>query len=301
MRDSPREPGANPRPKSSRPAPGRPSTRDPQAELAGRPRQPSPRSGMAGPGQAPRDRMPFSPEEPPAKRPKLPFAEETNSAHFERTERLRALRQDFRDHARTKVAPQKPRNVWLAVALTGVLLVLCVVGLVAFFQLRSTLFAPAGQDVVTQFMDALKSQDYSGAYGACASNAQELFNDRTLPLPKESTFIQQAQDADKNGKITNYAQTDASSIDANNEQYIFTVTRTNQGANSTANVALVVTKQSDGSWKISSIDGNLLPPAPVIEPTPTPTTGSAAITTPGLYSLNQQRNTPLLTPCPRLR
>jgi len=291
MRDSPREPGANPKRNAPRPASGRPSIRDPQTELNGRSRPPSPRPGMAGPGQAPRARMPLSPEDPLSKRPKLPFAEETLEAHFERTERLRALRQDFLDHAQTKVSPQKPRNVWLAVALTSAMLVLCIVGLVAFFQLRSTLFAPGGQQVVTQFMDALKSQNYSDAYGACASNAQELFNDRTLPLPKQSTFIQQAQDADKNGKITNYVQANANSIDSNNEQYMFTVTRTNQGANTTTNVALVVTKQDDGSWKISSIDGNLLPPAPQPpEPTPTPITGSAAKTTPSLSPLDQRNN-----------
>jgi hypothetical protein len=213
---------------------------------------------MAGPGQAPAPRIPLNSDNPPSKRPRLPYAEETREAQFERTERLRALRQDFLDHAQTKIKPQKPRNVWLAVALTGVMLVLCIIGVVAFFQLRTTVLGGGGQAIATQFLQAMQQKDYKAAYADCAPNVQEAFTDHSGTL-SQADFIQQAQASDQLGPITNFTQTGSNTIDANNEQYTFKVTRSHQ---TPVNITLGVTKGSDGTWKVSSIDSALLPSPP---------------------------------------
>src|SRR5262249_44169103 len=122
------------------------------------------------------------------KRPVLPYAQETHEAQFERTERLRALRQDFLEHAQTKVTPQKPRNVMLAAAMTVVLLLICIVGTVAFFQLKPIFFAPNGQNVTISFLDAMKNGDYTGAFSNCASGVQEL-NSTQSHLISQQDFI----------------------------------------------------------------------------------------------------------------
>ena len=283
MPDSQREHGMYPRhnpPKSasynsteypSQPEPGRPGRRLPRP------------SGMAQPGQAPRSPGRVAPE-----RPVLPYAQETSQAQHERTERLRNMRQDFLDHAQTKIAPQKPRNIFLAVILSAVMLGLCIAGVIAFFQLRSTLFAPSGQDVVTQFMDDMKSQNYSDAYADCASTVQEVSGNGSRQLQGQNDFIKQAQDADKNGKITAYTQTGSNTIDSNTIQYTFSVTRSGGSpvVQTTAPVKLVVTKQGDGSWKISSIDGALLPPAPAPPIQSTPGTNGNSRTIPTQYPLD---------------
>lgn len=255
MRDSQREPGAYPSRSSSRPISNQPSQRNskPKPELSGQPRSSSWRSGTEASGQAPRPRPPLNPGDLPPRRPKLPSAEETRASQFERTERLRALRQDFLDHAQTKVKPQKPRNVWLAIVLTGVLLVLCIVGVVAFVQLRPTLFSNGGQTIATQFMDAMQQKNYTAAYADCSSGVQETFSNHNLPL-SQNDLVQQAQQADQVGPITSYTLSGPDPTNPNN--YIFSVTRSHQPA---VNVTIGVTKGDDGSWKVSSIDSALFP------------------------------------------
>lgn len=268
MRDSQREPGAYPSRSSSRPLPNLPSSSKPKPkpEPSRQPRQNPWRSGMEASSQAPRP--PLNPGDLPPRRPKLPSAEETRASQFERTERLRALRQDFLDHAQTKVKPQKPRNVWLAVVLTGTLLVLCIVGVVAFFQLRPTLFSSGGQTIATQFMNAMQQKSYAAAYADCSSGVQETFSNHSGAL-SQGDFIQQAQQADQVGPITSYTPAGSNSIDSNNTQYTFSVTRSHQPA---VNVTIGVTKGDDGSWKVSSVDSALFPaPAPQPDTTPTPT------------------------------
>lgn len=270
MRDSQREPGAYPRHSSSRPIPSQPAQRNPKPkpEPSGQPRPSARRPGMEASGQAPRPRPPLNSGDLPPRRPKLPSAEETRASQFERTERLRALRQDFLDHAQTKVKPQKPRNVWLAVVLTGVLLVLCIVGVVAFFQLRPTLFSSGGQTIATQFMDAMQQKNYTAAYADCSSSVQEAFSNHSGAL-SQSDFMQQAQQADQVGPITSYTPAGSNSIDSNNTQYTFSVTRSHQPA---VNVTIGVTKGDDGSWKVSSVDSALFPaPTSQSGTTPTPT------------------------------
>jgi hypothetical protein len=277
MPDSQRDPRAYPKRNTPRPASGRSPMRTPQLESAGQARQPSYPSNMAGSERMPHARSQFGPAESPSGRPRLPHAQETSEARMERTERLRAMRQDFVDHAQTKMTPQKPRNVWLAVVLTAGMLVLCIVGIVAFFQLRTTLFTSGGQDIATQFMDAMQQKNYTAAYSDCSSNVQEVFKDHSSALSKNG-FIQQAQAADQLGPITNFTQTGSNSIDSNNMQYTFSVTRKSQTA---ITVTLGVTKGTDGAWKISSIDGNLLP----LAPTP-PNSGSGSDIPPTRYPLD---------------
>ena len=292
MPDSQRPSGAYPRRTPSRPPSGQlPTRRAPgstERSPKNPPRPPSgelprqagytesteqnrsalPRSGSARAERAehaPRAQLPAGSWGDQGKRPILPYAQETSEAHLERTERLRTLRQDFLDHAQTKVAPQKPRNVVLAVVLTIGMLVLCIVGTVVFFQLRSSassisLFTSGGQSEATQFLDAMKGKDYSGAYADCAATVEEVNGTLNHPLSGQD-FQTQASAADQSaGQITGYTLTGSQTLDANNEQYLFTVTRTQL---TIPHIILGVTKGTDGSWKISSVDNNLLnPPAP---------------------------------------
>lgn len=267
MRDS-REPGSYPRRSPSGSTPNQSSRPRPRSDSTGQPRPPARRFGMAGADSAPRARAPLQHGDLPTGRPRLPSAEETREEQFERTERLRALRKDFLDHAQTKVQPQKPRNVWLALLLTGALLVLCIVGAVAFFELRPTLFA-GGQTAATQFMDAMQQKNYTAAYANCTGDVQELFKDHAGPLSQDA-FISQAQAADQVGKIKSYTLGNSTSIDSNHDQYTVTVTRNQQDP---VSVILQVAKGSDGTWKISGIGSDLFPsPSPPSDtPTATPT------------------------------
>jgi hypothetical protein len=270
MRDSEREPGVYPRHSPSGPTPNQPARPRPKFEPTGQPRQPARRSGMAGPDPTLRPRPQLHSSDPPHGRPRLPSAEETREAQFERTERLRALRQDFLDHAQTKIKPQKPRNIWLAVGLTGVLLVICIIGIVAAIQLRPTLFSNSGgQTVTTQFMDDMQQKNYSAAYANCASNVLELFKDHNGALTQKS-FIQQAQAADQLGPITSYKMGASTPIDSNNERDTVSVTRKQQQP---VSITIDLTKGDDGTWRINGIDSALFPspPPPSATPTTTPT------------------------------
>ncbi len=267
MRDSQREPGAYPRrnPSGAMPNQSRPR---PRPESNDQPRQPARRSSMPGTDPTPRARLSINPSNLPPGPPRLPSAQETREAQFERTERLRALRQDFLEHAQTKVKPQKPRNVWLAVALTGVLLVACILGAVAVLQLRPTLFTNGGETAATQFLSDMEQKNYQAAYANCASNVQEVFQDHSGALT-QSDFVQQAQTADQVGPITNYTLSSSNTTDNTNQQYTFSVTRKGQQA---VKVTIGVTQAGDGSWKVSSIDSALFPTsAPQVNPTVTPT------------------------------
>jgi hypothetical protein len=265
MRDSQREPGGYPRRSAPGSSSNQPSRPRPKPESAGQPRQAAWRPGKAGADAAPRARPAFNHSNAPPGRPRLPSSLETREAHAEREERLRAMRQDFLEHAQTKIKPQKPRNVWLAVLLTIALLVLTIVGIVAVFQLRPTLFSNGGQTIATQFMDAMQQKNYTAAYTDCANNVQETFKDHSGAL-SQSDFIQQAQAADQLGPIINYSPAGSNSIDSNNEQYTFSVTRSHQKP---INVTIGVTKGSDGSWKVSSIDSAIFPSPPQPDATPT--------------------------------
>jgi len=232
----------------------------------------------------PRPRPPLNPGDLPPRRPKLPSAEETRASQFERTERLRALRQDFLDHAQTKVKPQKPRNVWLAVVLTGILLVICIVGVVVFFQLRPTLFSGGGQTTATQFMDAMQQKNYTAAYSDCSSDVQETFSNHSGAL-SQNDFMQQAQQADQVGPITSYTLSGPDPANPNN--YIFSVTRSHQPA---VNVTIGVTKGADGAWKVSSVDSALFPtPATQPDTTPTPTSYLNSPDNPSLIQAARKR------------
>jgi hypothetical protein len=225
---------------------------------------------MAGSDSAPHARPPLPPHDPPTGRPRPPSAEESREAQFERTARLQALRKDFLDHTQTKVKPQKPRNVWLAMLLTSALLVLTIVGIIAFIQLRPTLFSNGGQTLATQFMDDMQQKNYSAAYANCSSAVQEAFSDHNSPLSKND-FIQQAQAADQLGPITSYTVGNLTTIDSTHEQSVISVTRKQQQP---VNITIGVVKGDDGSWKINSIDSALFPspPAPPDDtPTATPT------------------------------
>ncbi len=216
----------------------------------------------------PRARFPLNPDKLPPGRPRLPSSLETKEAQFERTERLRALRQDFLEHAQTKIKPQKPRNVWLAVMLTGILLVLCIVGAVAFFQLRPVLFSDSAQIAAAQFMDAMQQKNYTAAYAVCASNVREVFKDHSGAL-SQSDFIQQAQAADQLGPITAYTLVGTpNTIDTDHKEFTFSVTRSKQQP---VNVTIGVAKEEDGSWKVNRIDDALFPlPPQSDDSTPTP-------------------------------
>lgn len=232
---------------------------------------------MAGSDPKPRARPSFTPSDSPPGRPRLPSAQESREAQYERTERLRALRQDFLEHAQTKVKPQRPRNIWIAIPLTGVLLVACIAGAITLFQLRGSLFSNAGESTATQFMASMQQKQYQAAYANCTQTVQETFVDHSGAFT-QSDFVQQAQTADQVGPITSYALASSSSTDANDAQYIFNVTRKTQQS---VKVTIGVAKQDDGSWKISSI-GNTLFPTPPPSPTPTPTSnlklpGSASL------------------------
>lgn len=293
MPDSQRESGAYPKRRPSKPGPSySPGRNAHPAPIRPHSRSPYP-SDIAQPDQAPRGHAPFSHDREAPERPRLPYAQETSQAQHERTERLRTMRKDFIDHAQTKMAPQKPRNIFLAVILTTVMLGLCIVAVVVFFQFRSTLFSPGGQDVATQFMNDMESQNYNDAYANCASAVQEVSGNGTRQLQGQSDFLEQAQDADMNGKITAYTQTGSNTLDSNTVQYTFSVTRssTKPASQTTAIVNLIVTKQGDGSWKISSIDGALLPPAPAPPTQSTPGANGNAETIPTLYSLNRRSST----------
>src|ERR1051326_76093 len=111
--------------------------------------------------------------------------------------------------------------------LTSALLVLCIVGVIAFIQLRPTLLNNGGQTLATQFMDDMQQKNYSAAYANCSSNVQEAFSDHGNPLSKND-FIQQAQAADQLGPITSYTLGNLTTIDSTHEQYVISVTRKQQ-------------------------------------------------------------------------
>ncbi len=284
MRDSQREPGSYPRRSPSGSSPNQPSRPRPRPDSNGQPRPSARRSGMAGSDSAQRARASLHRSDLPAGRPRLPSAEESREEQFERTERLRALRKDFLDHAQTKVQPQKPRNVWLAIALTGALLVLCIVGVIAFFELRPTLFSNPAQTAATQFMDALQQKNYAAAFATCSDDVQEVFSDHNGALSK-SAFIDQAQAADQVGAITGYTIQASNTIDASHQAFTIRVTRSKQQP---MDITLTLTKQDDGSWKVSGIDSALFPTpqAPDDTTTPTPTSN---LTLPGPLLLAGRR------------
>ncbi len=259
MPDSQRSPGAYPKRTSSKPPSSQMSLHEQHREPA-RQNRSAPRPGQERPERAPHARSFLSSREAPAKRPILPYLQETVEEQQERTERLRALRQDFLSHAQTQVTPQKPRNVLLAGILTIVMLATCIVGTIAFFQLRPTLFAPSGQNTVLAFLDAMKQGDYARAYTNCASTVQEVNKTQARPLSQQE-FIQQAKAADKvAGPISLYQQTGSTSINANTVQYTFSITRNHT---TIPNITLGVTQGADGSWKINRIDMALInPPLP---------------------------------------
>lgn len=270
MRDSQQEPGAYPRHNPSGPSPDQSSQSRRRPESNGQSRPPARRSSMAGSDPSSRARPPLPPHDQPTGRPRPPSAEESREEQFERTARLQALRKDFLDHTQTKVKPQKPRNVWIAALLTGSLLFLCIGGLIAFFQLRPTLFTNGGQTLATQFMDAMQQKNYTAAYANCTSDVQEAFSDHSGPLSKNA-FIQQAEAADQLGPITKYTVGNLTTIDSTHEQYVMSVTRKLQQP---INVTIGFVKGDDGSWKINSIGSALfpIPPAPPDDtPTATPT------------------------------
>ena len=274
MSDLQRQPGPYPKRTPSRPPSNSMPRQERQHEPDGQARQTPrrPRNDELEKPARPRPLPDFKDSQ--GKRPVLPYAQETHEAQFERTERLRALRQDFLEHSQTKVAPQKPRNVILAAAMTVVLLLVCIVGTVAFFQLKPVLFAPNGQNVTVSFLDAMKNSDYTGAFSNCASGVQEL-NGSQSHLLLQQDFIAQAKAVDKAaGPITSYTQTGSTSLDANDVQYTFTITRNHT---TIRDVKLIVTKGSDSSWKISNIDNALLTaPQPATTPSPETTASPSA-------------------------
>lgn len=275
MPDSQRQSGMNTHRPQARPLSNSSPAAERQRQPAGQIRQ-TPRRPGGGQTEEVTHSHPFFPaNEQTGKHPVLPHAQETTKAQFERTERLRALRKDFLDHTQTKVEPQRPRNIILAVVLSVCMLVLCIVGAVAFFQLKPILFASPGQNVATSFMDAMQQGNYTGAFANCSTAVEELSATQTRPLSQQD-FINQAQAADKaGGSMSSYSQTDATSLDANNMKYTFTITRNHI---SIPNVMLVLSKGSDGSWKISGIDETLLtaPPSPNSTPTSTAPVGPGA-------------------------
>ncbi|HEU5199493.1 MAG TPA: hypothetical protein VFU32_07645 [Ktedonobacterales bacterium] len=274
MSDLQRQPGPYPKRTPSKPSSNSMPRQERQREPDRQARQ-MPRSRNDEPGKPIRPRPLPDFKRSLGKRPVLPYAQETHEAQFERTERLRALRQDFLEHTQTKVAPQKPRNVILAGAMTVVLLLVCIVGTVAFFQLKPILFAPNGQNVAISFLDAMKNGDYTGAFSNCASSVQELSGTQAHRLSQQD-FIAQAKAADKTaGSITSYTQTGVTPLDANTMQYTYTITRNHT---SIRDVKVVVTKGTDGSWKISNIDSALLtvPQPPATTPSPNTTTTPSA-------------------------
>ena len=265
MSDLQRQPGPYSKRTPSRPSSNSMPRQERQREPGGQARH-MPRSRNDEPGKPLRPRQPPDFKGSQGRRPVLPYAQETHEAQFERTARLRALRQDFLEHTQTKAAPQKPRNVILAGVMTVVLLLVCIVGTVAFFQLKPILFAPSGQNVAISFLDAMKSGDYTGAFSNCASSVQELTGTQAHRLSQQD-FIAQAKAADKAaGSITSYTQTGTTPLDANTMQYTYTITRNHT---TIRDVKVVVTKGNDGSWKISTIDSALLT-VPVPQPTTTP-------------------------------
>ncbi|HEY7125527.1 MAG TPA: hypothetical protein VH540_16345 [Ktedonobacterales bacterium] len=216
--------------------------------------------------QTPRPRFAPDSKGPGQGRPQLPYAQESGDAYQERTERLRAMRQDFLTHSDKKITAQKPRNIWLAAILTICLLVACVAGGIVLFQYRNTLFTSGGQDIATHFLDTMKKDDYRGAYADCAANVQEVVQGQNIPISRDD-FVNKATQADQDdgsGPISAYEMTGSSTIDSNNEQYSFTLTRNGKQI---PNVTITVTNGSNG-WKVSAIDSSLF--SPPAQPVPTP-------------------------------
>jgi hypothetical protein len=280
MSDSQREPGTYPPKRPARPAgnsslpPGNPLSRRPRlSDPPDLQRAGARTSNNSDSSQAPRPRFAADSRPPGQGRPLLPYSQESSEAYQERTERLRALRQDFLDHSSKKITPQKPRNIWLAAALTLCLAVACIAGGVVLFQSRDTLFTSGGQDIATHFLDTMKKDDYRGAYADCAANVQEIVQGQSIPLSRND-FVAKATQADQgdgSGPISAYEMTGSSTIDSNNEQYTFTLTRNGKQI---PNVTIKVTNGSNG-WKVSAIDSTLFssPPQPV--PTPGPSDETA--------------------------
>lgn len=272
MSDSQREPGTYPK-RPARPAGNAPLP--PGNSLSRRPRTPEPsspphagtRAGMRPDlAQASRPRLAADSRGQGQGRPVLPYAQESSDAYQERTERLRALRQDFLEHSHKKITPQKPRNLWLAGILTLCLTVACIAGGVVLFQSRNSLFTSGGQDIATHFMDSMKKNDYRGAYADCSANVQEIVQGQSIPI-SSADFVNKATQADQDdgsGPISDYAMTPGPDTgNANTEQYIFTLTRNGKQI---PNVTIQVTNGSDG-WKVSAFDSSLFSPPP--QPVPT--------------------------------
>ncbi len=218
------------------------------------------------PTQASRQRFAADSRAPGQGRPVLPYAQESDEAHLERTERLRALRQNFLDHSNKKITPQKPRNIWLAAILTLCLTVACIATGVVLFQSRNSLFTSGGQDIATHFMDAMKKNDYRGAYADCAADVQEVVQGQSIPLSRDAFIIKatKADQDDGSGPISDYTLAPGPDTgNSNIEQYIFTLTRNGKQI---PNVTIQVTNGSDG-WKVSAIDSSLFSPPP--QPVPT--------------------------------
>jgi hypothetical protein len=114
----------------------------------------------------------------------------------------------------------------------------------------------------------MKKNDYRGAYADCSADVQEVLQGQSIPISRDD-FVNKATQADQDdgsGPISDYVMTGSSTIDSNNEQYTFTLTRNGKQI---PNVTIKVTNGSTG-WKVSAIDSSLFSPPPQPVPTPGP-------------------------------
>lgn len=118
---------------------------------------------------------------------------ESREARFEREQRLRALRREFDSMARIPLA-RRQRTGATVLIMSGIALLLCVISLFGGMALANNLGkAPDIQGTATNFMDAIKTQDYAGAH-------TYLINDQDA-----SGFEQKGTEADTAlGVVTHY-------------------------------------------------------------------------------------------------
>lgn len=163
-----------------------------------------------------------------------------------------------RPEQRSPAPPRKLRRsllLWGSIFLVCALLA-CVIGYAAFNYFTALNAAAAPTSTVTDFLNALQTQNYDQAYN-------DLSVTITLTLER-STFKQQAQADDRcYGPVTDYQEISGSAINTNNTwSFGYTITRSKFHGTYKLTLQLRSDPENPNTWRISDYGGELGPAHP---------------------------------------
>ena len=121
---------------------------------------------------------------------------ESRQARYERQQRLRSLRREFDQSSRVPLAKRQLKTGMTVLIMAGVALMVCALSIGGGMLLATTLSRPPDiSGTASQFLDAVKAQDYGTAYNSL------------LQAQDANGFTQQATDADTAmGNVTAYTK-----------------------------------------------------------------------------------------------